>query len=244
MLDVKNLNVSTEDGLEILKDINLKINNGEIVILMGPNGSGKSTLGNIIMGNPNYVIKSGEIIFDGEKINDKKPDERARKGIFLSFQYPAEISGVTISNFLRTALNSIKGKKVDVIKFKEILKEKMELLSIDSKFSERYLNEGFSGGEKKKTEILQLSIFEPRFAILDETDSGTDVDALKIIANSINIIKEKNNMTCLIITHYNRILKYIKPDKVIIMIKGRIAKEGGRDLADEIEEQGYEKYLR
>lgn len=244
MLDVKNLNVSTEDGLEILKDINLKINNGEIVILMGPNGSGKSTLGNIIMGNPNYVIKSGEIIFDGEKINDKKPDERARKGVFLSFQYPAEISGVTISNFLRTALNSIKGKKVDVIKFKEILKEKMELLSIDSKFSERYLNEGFSGGEKKKAEILQLSILEPRFAILDETDSGTDVDALKIIANSINIIKEKNNMTCLIITHYNRILKYIKPDKVIIMINGRIAKEGGRDLADEIEEQGYEKYLR
>ena len=217
MLEIKNLHASTEDGLEILKGISLKVNKGEIVVLMGPNGSGKSTLGNVIMGSPNYKIDSGEILFDGKNINNIKPDERAKMGIFLSFQYPAEISGVTISNFLRTALSSLRGKKIDLIYFKELLKEKMNLLNIDDKFSSRYLNEGFSGGEKKKTEILQLAVLEPKFAILDETDSGTDVDSLKIIANGINKIKEKNNMTCLIITHYSRILNYMKPDRVVLM---------------------------
>ncbi len=240
MLEIKNLHASTNDGLEILKGINLNVNHGEIVVLMGPNGSGKSTLGNVIMGSPNYRIDSGEIIFDGNKINDLKPDERAKKGIFMSFQYPAEISGVTISNFLRTALNSLKGKKMDILDFKELLKDKMNMLNIDEKFSSRYLNDGFSGGEKKKTEILQLAVLEPRFAILDETDSGTDVDSLKIIATGINKIKEKNNMTCLIITHYSRILNYIKPDRILIMANGKIVKEGTKELVNEIEDKGYE----
>jgi len=240
MLEVKNLHASTEDGLGILKGINLKVNNGEIVVLMGPNGSGKSTLGNVIMGSPNYMITSGEILFEGKDINDVKADERAKKGIFMSFQYPAEISGVTISNFLRTALNSLKGIKIGLLEFKELLKEKMNLLNIDEKFSSRYLNEGFSGGEKKKTEILQLAVLEPIFAILDEVDSGADVDSLRIIANGINRIKEKNNMTCLIITHYSRILNYIKPDRVIIMANGKIVKEGSKELVEEIEDKGYE----
>ena len=240
MLEIKNLHASTKEGLDILKGINLKVNEGETVIIMGPNGSGKSTLANVLMGNPNYKIDSGEILYNHENINEMNPDEKARKGIFLSFQYPAEIPGVTISSFLRTALSSIRGKKVDLIEFKELLKEKMELLKIDEKFSERYLNAGFSGGEKKKTEILQLAVLEPKLAILDETDSGTDIDALKIIANGINKVKEGKNITYVIITHYNRILQYIKADKVAIMKNGKIVKEGGRELAEEIERTGYE----
>ena len=244
MLEIKNLHVKTEDNSEILKGINLKVNENEVVILMGPNGSGKSTLANIIMGNPNYHISEGEIIFKDERIDNLKPDERARKGIFLSFQYPAEIPGVSISNFLRSALSSIQGKKVDLLKFKEILNENMKLLNIDEKFISRYVNEGFSGGEKKKMEILQMAVLKPKLAILDETDSGTDVDALRTISNGIETIRKRNNMTCLVITHYNRILKYIKPDKVVIMVDGRIVKEGSKDLADEIEENGYSKYIK
>jgi|SRR3989344_2046369 len=244
MLEIKNLYAKTENNLEILRGINLEVNENEVVVLMGPNGSGKSTLANVIMGNPNYNISDGEVIFNGERIDGLKPDERARKGIFLSFQYPAEVSGVSISNFLRTALSSIQGKKVDLLKFKEILSENMKFLDVNEKLISRYLNEGFSGGEKKKMEMLQLAVLEPKLCILDEVDSGADVDSLKMIANGINKIKEKNNMTCLIITHYNRILKYIKPDKVVIMVDGKIVKEGSKELVNEIEEKGYSKYIK
>ena len=239
ILEIKNLYASTKEGLVILKGINLEINEGEVVVIMGPNGSGKSTLANVLMSNPNYKIDSGKIIYNNEEINEMDADEKARKGIFLSFQYPAEIPGVTISSFLRTALSSIRGKKVDLIEFKELLKNKMKLLKIDEKFSERYLNAGFSGGEKKKTEILQLAILEPKLAILDETDSGLDLDALKIVSEAVNtLVDEKRSF--LIITHYNRILNYIKPNKVFIMKNGKIVKEGSKELAIELEKTGYE----
>jgi len=239
ILKTKNLNVSTKDNLDILHNINLNVNEGEVVVIMGPNGSGKSTLANILMGNPNYKIDSGEIIYNNEKINELSPDERARKGIFLSFQYPAEISGVTISNFLRTALSSIKGEKISIISFKKLLREKMQMLKIDEKFADRYLNEGFSGGEKKKTEILQMSVLEPKLCILDETDSGLDVDSLKIVGEGVNKLKD-GKRSFLIITHYNRILDYIKPNRVYVMKKGKVVKEGSSKLAFELEKKGYE----
>ena len=239
ILKTKNLNVSTKDNLDILHNINLHVNEGEVVVIMGPNGSGKSTLANILMGNPNYKIDSGEIIYNNEKINELSPDERARKGIFLSFQYPAEISGVTISNFLRTALSSIKGEKISIISFKKLLREKMQMLKIDEKFADRYLNEGFSGGEKKKTEILQMSVLEPKLCILDETDSGLDVDSLKIVGEGVNKLKD-GKRSFLIITHYNRILDYIKPNRVYVMKKGKVVKEGSSKLAFELEKKGYE----
>ena len=239
ILKTKNLNVSTKDNLDILHNINLHVNEGEVVVIMGPNGSGKSTLANILMGNPNYKIDSGEIIYNNEKINELSPDERARKGIFLSFQYPAEISGVTISNFLRTALSSIKGEKISIISFKKLLRKKMQMLKIDEKFADRYLNEGFSGGEKKKTEILQMSVLEPKLCILDETDSGLDVDSLKIVGEGVNKLKD-GKRSFLIITHYNRILDYIKPNRVYVMKKGKVVKEGSSKLAFELEKKGYE----
>jgi|SRR3989344_561562 len=238
ILEVKNLSVTTKDDLGILNDVNLNVKKGEVVVLMGPNGSGKSTLANILMGNPNYKINSGEIVYNNERINDLGSDERARRGMFLSFQYPAEISGVTISNFLRTALSSIKGEKVSIISFKKLLREKMETLKIDEKFAERYLNDGFSGGEKKKTEILQMSVLEPKLCILDETDSGLDVDSLKIVGEGVNKLKN-GKRSFLIITHYNRILDYIKPDRVYVMKNGKIAKEGSGKLAFELEREGY-----
>jgi Fe-S cluster assembly ATP-binding protein len=239
ILEIKELYASTQEGLDILKGINLNINEGEVVVIMGPNGSGKSTLANVLMGNPNYKIDSGKIIYNNEEINEMNADEKAKKGIFLSFQYPAEIPGVTISNFLRTALSSIRGNKVDLIEFKELLRKKMELLKIDEKFSERYLNAGFSGGEKKKTEILQLAVLEPKLAILDETDSGLDIDSLKIVSEGVNsLINGKRSF--LIITHYNRILNYIKPNKIYIIKDGKIVKEGKKELALELEEKGYE----
>jgi len=238
ILEVKNLSVTTKDDLGILNDVNLNVKKGEVVVLMGPNGSGKSTLANILMGNPNYKINSGEIVYNNERINDLGSDERARRGMFLSFQYPAEISGVTISNFLRTALSSIKGEKVSIISFKKLLREKMETLKIDEKFAERYLNDGFSGGEKKKTEILQMSVLEPKLCILDETDSGLDVDSLKIVGEGVNKLKN-GKRSFLIITHYNRILDYIKPDRVYVMKNGKIVKEGSGKLAFELEREGY-----
>ena len=191
------------------------------------------------MGNPNYKIDKGSIKFNDEELNELGPDERAKKGIFLSFQYPAEISGVSISNFLRTALNSVRGEKVRILEFKKLLKEKMNLLKIDEKFSERYLNEGFSGGEKKKTEILQMAVLEPKLCILDEADSGLDIDSLKIVGEGVNNLKD-GKRSFLIITHYNRILDYIKPDRVYVMKKGRIVKEGSGELAFELEKKGYE----
>lgn len=241
-LQIKNLYVNV-NGKEILKGVNLNIDLGKVHALMGPNGSGKSTLANVLMGNPKYVVTKGKILLDKEDITELSADERAKKGLFLSFQYPAEITGVTMSNFLRTAYNSIKEKKLDVVEFHSLLKKKMGELKMDSNFSRRYVNEGFSGGEKKKAEILQMSVLEPKFAILDETDSGTDVDALKIIANGINQTKKKNNMGILLITHYNRILQYLDVDKVTVMINGKITKDGGKELAEEIESEGYEKYL-
>ena len=243
MLEIKNLHVEV-DGKKILKGVNLKLEKGKVHALMGPNGSGKSTLANVIMGHPKYEITKGQIIFNGDDITESNPTERAKKGLFLSFQYPTEISGVTISNFLRTALNNLRKEKglekISVLDFRDLLKEKINLLKMNEGFSERYLNEGFSGGEKKKSEILQLAVLNPKLAVLDETDSGLDIDALKAVANGVNTILEKDkDKTFLIITHYKRILEHIKPDKLSIMIDGKIALEGSRELVDQLEEKGY-----
>ncbi len=239
MLEIKNLHVEIE-GNKILKGVNLKLEKGKVHALMGPNGSGKSTLANVIMGHPKYEIIKGQIIFNGEDITELSPNERAKKGLFLSFQYPTEVFGVTISNFLRTALNNLKKEKISVLDFRNLLKEKINLLKMDESFSDRYLNQGFSGGEKKKSEILQLAVLNPKIAVLDETDSGLDIDALKAVANGINIIlKNDKDKSFLIITHYKRILEYIKPEKLSIMIDGKIALEGGSELVDELEEKGY-----
>ena len=240
-LTIKNLHVSVE-GKEIVKGINLEIKKGEIVALMGPNGSGKSSLANVIMGNPNYKVSKGEILYKDKKVLDLKVNERAKLGIFLSFQYPYEIPGLTVSNFLRTAYNSLHDKKISVIEFKKLLEDRMSLLKMDKSFINRYLNEGFSGGEKKRMEILQMSVLNPELSILDETDSGTDIDSLKIIAEGINKLKTKEK-SILLITHYNRILQYIKPDKVYVMVDGKIVDTGDFKLANEIEANGYKKYL-
>lgn len=236
-LEIKNLKVEVE-GKQIVNGIDLKVGKGKVVALMGPNGSGKSTLSFALMGHPRYKITSGKIFLDGKDITDAKPDERSRAGLFLSFQYPKEISGVTTSNFLRTALNTRNKKQISVLDFHKLLQEKMNLLKIDKSFTTRYLNEGFSGGEKKKMEILQMSILEPKIAILDETDSGLDVDSLKIVAQGIN--KLKKDMGILLITHYQRILDYITPDEVHIIKEGKIIKSGGKELALEVEKKGFE----
>ena len=242
-LTIKDLKVKTEDK-EILKGVDLTAESGKVTVLMGRNGSGKSTLANTIMGHPKYEIIEGKIIFDNTIINNLKPDERAKKGLFLSFQYPQEVSGVSFSNLLRSAYNSVKNTKVGFVEFRKLLEEKTKLLNIDMSFLNRNINEGFSGGEKKRSEILQLAVLEPKFAILDETDSGTDIDALKIIAHAINKIREDNNIGVLLITHYNRILKYIKPDKVAIMVDGKVVREDTTGkLADEIEAKGYTEYI-
>ncbi len=239
MLEIKDLHVEIE-GKEILKGVNLKLETGKIHALMGPNGSGKSTLANVIMGHPKYEITKGEIIFNGEIINDMSPDARAKLGLFLSFQYPNEIDGVSISTFLRQALNAKREEPISVLDFHNLLKEKMSLLKMDESFAERYLNQGFSGGEKKKSEILQLAVLNPKAAILDETDSGLDVDAIRAVSDGINtMIKEDKDKLILIITHYKRILEHIKPNKLSILIDGKIALEGGPELVDQLEEKGY-----
>ncbi len=238
-LEIKNLHV-TVNGKEILRGVNLEVNKGEIIALMGPNGSGKSTLANVLMGNPDYEITQGKIIFKDKDITNMSPTERAKLGLFLSFQYPSEIPGVSVANFLRTALNSRRRDKISVLEFRDLLKEKMKLLNMKESFAGRYLNEGFSGGEKKKNEILQMAVLEPEISIIDENDSGLDVDALRIVSNGINLLKEKTGMGVLIITHYNRILKYIKPDKVVVLKEGAISNVGDHELATRIEEEGYE----
>jgi len=241
-LEVKDLRVKIEDK-EILKGINLEVDKGQVVALMGPNGSGKSTLAYALMGHPRYEITSGKIFLNGEDVTKAKPDERARKGLFLSFQYPQEISGVSVSNFLRTSLNAVREgrneKPVSVMDFHKLLQEKMKLLKVDKSFALRYLNEGFSGGEKKRMEILQMAVLQPSIGILDETDSGLDIDALRTVAIGINDLKGQE-LGVLLITHYQRILNYITPDKVHIVIDGKIVKSGGKELALEVEEKGYE----
>lgn len=238
LLNINNLKVNIEDK-EILKGLDLQIGEGEIHVIMGPNGGGKSTLGYTLMGHPKYEITDGTIEFCGEIINDLKPDKRAKKGIFLSFQYPEEIPGVTVEEFLRTAKTSVSGDMQKIIPFKKLLKEKMEQLEMKEEYASRYLNLGFSGGEKKKNEILQMSILEPRLAILDETDSGLDVDAIRIVAEGVKRIQDSKK-SVLVITHYNKLLEYLQPDFVHILLDGKIVQTGGLELAQEIDEKGYE----
>jgi Fe-S cluster assembly ATP-binding protein len=232
-------------GTEILKGVNLTVRQGEVHALMGPNGTGKSTLAYILMGHPNYVVTEGEVIFKDVNILELDPDERARLGLFLAFQYPVAIPGVSVANFLRTAINSRRkadnpeDKGIPIPQFRTMLKEKMDLLKMDHEFAGRYLNEGFSGGEKKRAEILQMAALQPEIAILDETDSGLDIDALRIVSDGVNALRG-DKLGVLVITHYQRILNYIKPDFVHIMLDGQIAESGGADLALMLEEQGYD----
>ncbi len=242
-LEISDLHVSVE-GKTILKGISLTLKQGEIHAMMGPNGSGKSTLGNALMGNPRYKVERGNILLDGEDITHLKPDERAAKGLFLAFQYPAEISGVSLGYFLRSAYKAVHPKSsLSVMEFHKLLLGKMKLLGMDRKFADRYLNEGFSGGEKKRSEILQLALLQPKFALLDETDSGLDIDALRKVSEGINKVAG-GEMGILLITHYQRILRYVKPNCVHVLIDGRIVKSGGRELADELEEKGYDHLIR
>ena len=242
MLSIKNLHASIEDK-EILKGINLEVKAGEVHAIMGPNGSGKSTLSAVIAGNENYQVTEGYISLNGEDLADFAPEERAHKGVFLSFQYPVEIPGVSVTNFMKTAINeSRKANGKEEMPANEMLKlirEKSELLDIDRKFLSRSLNEGFSGGEKKRNEIFQMAMLAPKLAILDETDSGLDIDALRIVANGVNKLKNENNAV-LLITHYQRLLDYIIPDFVHVLVDGKIVKSGGKELAYELEEKGYD----
>ena len=242
MLKIKDLHAGIEDKT-ILKGINLEIKAGEVHAIMGPNGSGKSTLASVIAGKEEYEVEKGDIIFEGENIDELSAEERAHKGIFLSFQYPVEIPGVTVTNFMKTAINETrKARGLAEMPANEMLKlirEKSELLEIDRKFLSRSLNEGFSGGEKKRNEIFQMAMLEPKLAILDETDSGLDIDALRIVANGVNKLKSKDNAT-IVITHYQRLLDYIIPDYVHVIHNGKIVKSGGKELAHELEEKGYD----
>lgn len=242
MLEIKKLTVEIE-GKKILKNLDLEIQKGKIHALMGPNGSGKSTLANVLMGNPKYKITSGKIYFEKKEITNMPTNERAKLGMFLSFQYPQEVDGVTITNFLRQAYNSTHHKNISIFKFKKIIKNIGKELDTKDNFLNRYLNKGFSGGEKKKSEMIQLLTLDPKFAILDETDSGLDVDALKIISKAIKKFMNKEK-TCLVITHYKRILEHLSPDEVSIMVDGKIVKSGTKHLAQEIEEKGYSRFLK
>jgi len=243
-IEIRNLHVAIEDK-EILKGVDLTVKQGEIHALMGPNGTGKSTLAYALMGHPNYKVTEGEVWFKGQNIIELSPDERSHLGLFLAFQYPVAIPGVTVANFLRTAINARRkaadseDKGISIPEFRRMLKNKMDLLKMDHAFAGRYLNEGFSGGEKKRAEVLQMAALQPEIAILDETDSGLDIDALRIVSEGVNALRS-DDFGALIITHYQRILNYIKPDFVHIMLGGRIVESGGPDLALHLEEQGYE----
>ena len=251
-LDIKNLHVSVQ-GKSILRGVNLTIEQGQVHAIMGPNGTGKSTLSNALLGHPAYEVTEGEMIFKGQTINDLAVDERSRLGLFLAFQYPVAIPGVTLANFVRTAMNAHRrasdpeDKGIPIPEFRKILKQKMQLLEMDSSFAGRYLNDGFSGGEKKRAEILQLAALEPEIAILDETDSGLDIDALRIVAEGVNTLRGPH-LGVLVITHYQRILNYIKPDFVHVMMEGKIIETGGAELALQLEDNGYdwirEKYQK
>lgn len=242
MLEIKNLHASVEKT-KILKGLNLKVNSGEIHAIMGPNGSGKSTLASVIAGRDDYDVTNGQIKFNGNNLSDLGPDERAREGIFLAFQYPVEIPGVTTTNFMKTAVNQIrhfKGEKpLDAVAFLKLMKEKMKLVNIKQDLLSRSINDGFSGGEKKRNEIFQMAMLNPKLSILDETDSGLDIDALKIVSNGVNTLKSKDNAT-IIVTHYQRLLEYIVPDFVHVLIDGKIAKSGDKNLAIELEKNGYD----
>ncbi len=242
MLEVKNLRAGV-DGSEIIKGISLSIKAGEVHAIMGPNGSGKSTLAKVLVGHPSYEVTGGEVIFNGENLLEMEPEQRALKGIFMGFQYPVEIPGVNNAEFLRMAYNARlvnEGKEeLDPLDFDDILTEKMKMLSMEKKYRERNLNDGFSGGEKKKNEILQMAILQPKLAVLDETDSGLDIDALRVVSDGVNKLRNENN-ALILITHYQRLLEYIKPDYVHVLSQGIIVKSGEKDLALELEAQGYD----
>lgn len=246
MLEIKNLHASVE-GNEILKGVNLTINPGEVHAIMGPNGSGKSTLANVLAGREEYEITEGEIWFEGKNLLEMAPEERAHAGMFLAFQYPVEIPGVSNVNFLKTALNQIREARgeepLDAMQFLKLVRNKLKLVEMDEKFLHRSVNEGFSGGEKKRNEIFQMAVLEPKLAIMDETDSGLDIDALKIVANGVNAMRSPER-SFLVITHYQRLLNYIVPDYVHVLVGGKIVESGGKELALKLEEQGYDWLIK
>jgi Fe-S cluster assembly ATP-binding protein len=245
-LVIRNLHASI-DGAEILKGVDLELSKGEVHAIMGPNGSGKSTLAHVMMGHPSYEVTEGEVVYKGEQVLDLEPDQRSRLGLFLAFQYPSAIPGVTVANFLRLAVNAHRRSEdgeenpIRIPEFRKLLQENMETLKIDRSMTSRYLNDGFSGGEKKRMEMLQMAILRPEIAILDETDSGLDIDALRIVADGVNTLVGPE-MGALVITHYSRLLKYIKPDHIHVLVGGRIVRSGGPELADELERDGYTPY--
>lgn len=245
-LEIKDLHVSveTDQGTkQILRGVDLTINQGETHAIMGPNGSGKSTLAYTIAGHPKYTVESGSILLDGEEVTEMSVDERARAGLFLAMQYPVEIPGVTVQNFLRTAKTAIDGEAPAIRSWIKDVRSSMEQLRMDPAFAERNVNEGFSGGEKKRHEILQLELLKPKFAVLDETDSGLDVDALKIVSEGVNRVKQDTGLGLLLITHYTRILRYIRPDFVHVFVAGKVAEQGGPELADRLEDEGYDRFI-
>src|ERR671923_24101 len=239
-LVIEDLHVAVEDK-EILRGVDLTVEPGRVHALMGPNGSGKSTLAYALAGHPRYKVTGGKVSFKGEDVLSMTPDERARMGMFLAMQYPVEVPGVSVTNFLRTALNAVRGEDVPVRDFARQLREQMKLLDMDPRFAERSLNEGFSGGEKKRHEILQMALLRPTLAILDETDSGLDIDALKVVSEGVNRLRGPQ-LGVLLITHYTRVLRYIAPDAVHVMVDGRVVQSGGPELADQLEEHGYERW--
>jgi Fe-S cluster assembly ATP-binding protein len=244
-LEIRNLHVSVEEK-PILRGVNLIVRQGEVHAMMGPNGSGKSTLANVLLGNPAYEVTEGDILLDGESVLEMEADERSRAGLFLAFQYPVAIPGVTLANFLRLAINSRMkaedpdSKGISIPDFRRMMKQKMDFLGVDHAFAGRYLNDGFSGGEKKRAEVLQMAVLQPRIAVLDETDSGLDIDALRIVSDGVNKLQQSNGLGVLVITHYQRMLNYVKPQFVHIMYQGQIVESGGPELALKLEEQGYD----
>ena len=238
MLKIENLQVEI-DGQEIVKGLDLEVDKGEIHAIMGPNGSGKSTLANVLMGHPRYEVTGGSVTFQGEDVFELEPDERARLGMFLAFQYPSEVPGVSVANFLRTAVNSVREEELSAMDMYRLIQDKMKIMQMDPRFAERYLNEGFSGGEKKRNEILQMLMLDPKLAIMDETDSGLDIDALQVVAKGVNELRGPD-FSAVIITHYQRILRYIEPDHVHVMLDGRLVTSGGKELALDLEDKGYE----